>query len=156
MPTKINLIKTQFNSFVAAYDSDAENMRKVNKFKVYECSISAPRNQSFHRKGMCLFNFIYKYWGKDAGFPSFDIMRKHITKAVGFVDEYKICGKWYREAKSLAFASMDDIEFSQLYDAVRNYGINALRITGETFNEQLGGEYGREMVHNSEHIEERF
>ena len=49
---------------------------------------------------------------------AFEPFRKWLTIEAGFYDEIPVPGGFVKEAKSISFAKMEDIEFSQLYKAV--------------------------------------
>jgi len=51
---------------------------------------------------------------------AFEPFRKWLTIEAGYYDEIAVPGGIIKEARSISFASMDEIEFSQLYKAVFN------------------------------------
>ena len=67
----------------------------------------------------------------------FDVYRKWVTMRAGYVDIYETPrGKLY-DAKSIAFGSMDQIEFEEVYSRVLDVIIKDLGITEEDINSEI-------------------
>lgn len=86
-----------------------------------------PRNGAFFRKWWALIDLAFSYWrdgvkpmeykGEPVQ-PNFERFRKDVTIKAGFFDVVvNINGELRLEARSLAWAKMDEIEFTKLYDA---------------------------------------
>lgn len=91
----------------------------------YRCELSRKRNSKFHRKFFSLLQVAFKAWEQpeaegDFGYAkkSFKRFRKDVTIACGYYDEHvDIFGNVHREAVSISFAKMDEIEFERLYSS---------------------------------------
>jgi len=113
---KITLIKTLNGTFKLAYNSDYELAKKVplNEPIVFEWS--KPRNLKFHKKFFALLNMVYE---NQEQYNNIEHLRKDLTISAGYYDlRYNIEGVEVQEAKSISFASMDDVEFSELYNRI--------------------------------------
>lgn len=89
--------------------------------------LSFPRNPKFHRKFFALMQVGFDAWdpGLEAthkGEPvakHFERFRKDVTIMAGFYEPtFALDGTLELEAKSIAFANMDDAEFERVYSAV--------------------------------------
>lgn len=87
-----------------------------------------PRNPKFHRKFFALLNLGFDAWEPDRvrksyrGMPvekNFEQFREDITILAGFYEQtFDLRGRMKLKAKSISFASMDDMEFEKVYSAV--------------------------------------
>jgi len=113
MSKKALLVKQMNNSFLPAYDSDYETMRKIKVGETIEVSFRKPRNIAHHRKFFALMNLVFS---NQEIFDNIDFMRKELTKAAGYYDTYvNHKGITCFEAKSISFANMDQTDFDDLY-----------------------------------------
>jgi len=113
---KITLIKTLNGAFKLAYNSDYELAKKVplNEPIVFEWS--KPRNLRFHKKFFALLNMVYE---NQEQYNNIEHLRKDLTISAGYYDlRFNIEGVEVQEAKSISFASMDDVEFSEFYNRI--------------------------------------
>ena len=86
-----------------------------------------PRNVRFHRKFFALLQVGFDAWepgfqathkGEPIG-KNFEHFRKDVTILAGFYEPaFALDGSLQLEAKSIAFANMDDVEFERVYSAV--------------------------------------
>lgn len=110
---KIHLIKGLDGKFTPAYDSDRENAKKLKSGEEFEFEVKRPRNIKFHRKFFALINLVYD---NQERYNNIDHLRKDLTVEAGFYElRYGIYGEEIKEAKSISFAKMDEVEFSELY-----------------------------------------
>jgi len=89
-----------------------------------------PRNSLYHRKYMALLNYAYDCWTPNRKHrthkgvvvqKNFDHFRKDIAILAGYYDvTFDLDGKMELEAKSIAFANMEEAEFEELYSATIN------------------------------------
>jgi len=99
-----------------ADQSSEEIVKKLPATKALKCKFSVVRNLSFHKKGMVLFQTMFDM---QEHFDAFDPFRKWLTAKAGFCKIYTAPnGYTLFEAESLAFDSMDDLRFQQVYNAV--------------------------------------
>lgn len=125
---QIDLVKHPGGVFSPASDSDLERLQRFKNGETYTAEIKLTRNPRFHRKVMAFFGFCFAYWSADnAGFGNadeatqFNRFRKDLTILAGFYDTVtNIRGEVRAEAKSLAYANMDDEEFSRCFSAIFN------------------------------------
>lgn len=113
MPKKVLLVKQANNSFLPAYDSDYETMRKVKVGETIQVSFSKPRNIGHHRKFFALINMVFE---NQEIYKNQDHLRKELTMKAGYYDNYinhKGIEKY--EAKSISFGSMCQDDFEDLY-----------------------------------------
>ena len=111
---KLNLIKGH-NQSLKAGDQEAEQwLAKIPFSEPVVCTVKRPRNPDFHRKFFSLLQLVYE---NQERYTNFERFRKEIVMRAGFYEEHvHLTGKVSYVAKSLAFDSMDEIEFSALYD----------------------------------------
>jgi len=115
--TKIALIKGLDNAFRIAYDSDYETAKKIKPNEVYEYEFKKPRNYDFHKKFFALVNLCFCNQEK---YNNIEHLRKDLIICSG---HYEIIfdletGGQKKEALSIAFNSMDEVQFSKLYNDV--------------------------------------
>lgn len=115
---EINLVKQFDNTFKLAYDSDLEKVKKIKPLKVVKCKITQPRNIKFHNKFFALIDLVYR---NQEHYTNSDHLRKDLTIASGYYEKrVTIHGEEITEAKSISFAKMTELEFSELYSAMLN------------------------------------
>jgi hypothetical protein len=115
--SKIALVRT-LSGFKPAFDSDIELSKKIKLNEVYVYDFKKPRNYKFHKKFFALINMVYQ---NQEQYTHIEHLRKDLIIESGNYDlRYDLLGVEIREAKSISFSSMDDIEFSELYDSVIN------------------------------------
>ena len=113
---KITLIKQLNNSFKIAYDSDYEKLKKIKVAEPYEFEYKNVRNLKFHKKYFALINLLFQ---NQERYNNLDHLRKDLTIEAGYYDlRANIHGEEVKEAKSISFASMDEDEFSEYYNAI--------------------------------------
>jgi hypothetical protein len=113
------------SGFIPAYDSDYDNKKKLKIGDIYKASIKKPRNYEFHKKYFALINCAWHYLTeKECIFfkENIESFRKTIEIQAGHFDLiYSIKRKeWVEEPKSVAFDKMDEFEFKELYDSVKD------------------------------------
>jgi hypothetical protein len=96
--------------------------------EIAQAEMTIPRNYKFHKKFMALLNFAFEAWHPERkhkqykGQPvakSFERFRKDVVIQAGYYDQtFDLDGNMRLEAQSISFASMDDVQFEQVYSAV--------------------------------------
>ncbi len=115
---EITLVKQFDGTFKVAYDSDLEKVKKIKPLKMVKCKITQPRNIKFHSKFFALINLVYN---NQEHYNNIDNLRKDLTIASGFYEKrFTMHGEGVTEAKSISFANMTELEFSELYSAFLN------------------------------------
>ncbi len=114
---------TQFRKKIA-------RLVNANPGQITSWNLSLDRNGKFTAKFFVMVHHAYDSWDPDsartkrafAGQPirkSFDDFRADVIVAAGFFDvTYNLDGTISKSSKSLAFDSMDEDEFEQVYSAV--------------------------------------
>lgn len=102
-------------------------MVKMQPGELISVEMSFPRNPKFHRKFFALLQIGFEAWepgfeathkGEPVG-KDFERFRKDVTIMAGFYEPvFALDGTLELEAKSIAFANMDDAEFERVYSAV--------------------------------------
>ncbi len=116
------------------YDSDFDEKKKLRIGKDYEVEIKHPRNYEFHKKFFALINLAHNNTELDMPFESY---RRYLIAKAGFFDIYKTPKGEFIEPKSISFASMNQIEFEEVYSRVLNVIIKELGLTEEDITENL-------------------
>lgn len=141
---KINLLNTA-HGLVPMYDEDFNEKKKLAVGQVYVAEIRVPRNYQFLKKAFALMNTAWALLPERTqnGFRSFEVFRDSVTVAAGYVDVYYDIthNAWRQKPKSWAFDKMDEVEFSDLYERMKDviWGILSVRanITQEVFERTL-------------------
>ena len=112
---KISLVRT-LSGFKTAYDSDFELSKKIKLNEIYEYECKQTRNIKFHRKFFALINMVFQ---NQEQYTNIEHLRKDLIIESGNYDlRHDLNGVEIREAKSISFAQMDEIQFSELYNSV--------------------------------------
>lgn len=123
---KITLIKQLNNTFKIAYNSDYETAKKISLNEPIEFEFTKKRNVKFHRKFFALLNLVFE---NQEQYNNIEHLRKDLIISAGYYDlRYNIDGVEIREPKSISFAKMDELEFSEVYNRVIDVVVNWLGI----------------------------
>lgn len=139
---KLNLLNTP-SGLKPCYDADYDEKRKLKLGVVYEAEIRLVRNYRFHKKFFALINLAWSYLPEKTqnGFRSVDGFRQYVTVAAGHYDTFYSPRRreWVEIPKSIKFGSMDEAEFSTLYDNCRDviFSIIGRYVTEEEFENNL-------------------
>lgn len=128
---QIDLVKHPGGVFSPANETDLERLQRFKNGETYTAEIKLTRNPSHHRKAFAFFQFCFDHWSAEhAGYECSDEytqkeeFRKNLTILAGFYDVVTtIRGETKVRAKSLAYANMDDEEFSRCYSSLINAAI---------------------------------
>lgn len=107
------------------YDEDFDEKKKLKIGEVYEVTIKQPRNLPFHRKYFSLINLAWEYQNErvvEHFHHNIELFRKTVEMAAGWCEIiYSIQRKeWIETPKSIAFDKMDNAEFTELYERVKD------------------------------------
>jgi len=123
------------NKIVPLFDSDFEVLKKIKKNTELTFEITQQRNSKFHRKFMALVTMVFD---NQEIYTDRDSMRYDLTIEAGFWNEHvDFNGEIKRTAKSISFASMDETEFSTLYNAFVMAVIRVMKWSNEDIEENL-------------------
>ena len=107
------------------YDEDFDEKKKLKIGEVYEVTIKQPRNLPFQRKYFSLIILAWEYQNErvvEHFHHNIELFRKTVEMAAGWCEIiYSIQRKeWIETPKSIAFDKMDNAEFTELYERVKD------------------------------------
>lgn len=124
--TELVLVKHSASGLLLPDDVDTSDfIKKLKDGAIIRADFKKMRNPAFHRKYYALLNFAYENWEPTAQTykdqvveKNFDRFRKDIAILAGFYTVVvNIKGEPRYEAKSISFASMDEVEFEKLFQS---------------------------------------
>ena len=132
---KIQVIKT-ISGLRPAYDSDYESFKKIPLNEIIEIEYKKQRNVKFHRKLFSLLNLAYS---NQNIFDNLEDMRYCLMLECNLSDikVNRLTGETFKVPKSLQFAKMDEIEFNEVYNTLKQYICEWLGVTNEQINEEI-------------------
>ena len=133
---EIHLVKQLNGSLLPAYDSDKEMLSSIKAGEIYKYKFSKPRNVKFHRKFFALINLVYH---NQEHYTSANHLRYDLTIESGYYElrVNKFTGEEIKVAKSIAFASMDEVEFSKLYGSFLTTVVRVFGWDGKDIEENM-------------------
>lgn len=104
------------------YDEDFDEKKKLKLGCVYECEIKLKRNVRFLRKYFSLIRCAWEYLpeSQTAGFGTVELFRKWVEIQAGNCDILQTKTETYKLPRSISFEKMDEAEFSDLYERVKD------------------------------------
>lgn len=113
------------HGLVPNYADDYEEKRKLKIGEVYKVKVTKARNYQFLRKYFALINCAFSYLDeRQTAFfkENVELFRKTVEIAAGNCElVYSIARKeWIEMPKSISFDKMDDAEFQELYERVKD------------------------------------
>jgi hypothetical protein len=137
---KILVVKTINGFLKPAYDSDFENFAKMPVNETFEIEYTKRRNSKFHRKYFALLKLAFE---NQSDYRTLEEMRHDLTIVCGYYNEHvnKITGEIVKKADSISFSSMDDIQFSELYEKTKDVICKWLGIDNEAIDEEINQYY---------------
>lgn len=132
---KILVVKTP-SGLKPLYDSDYDNYSKIPLGEEFEIEYTKKRNSRFHRKFFALLKLAFE---NQSDYRNFNDLRYDLTIVAGYYEENvnKITGEVTKCAKSISFSQMDEIEFNEYYEAVKDVICRWLGIDNETLNNEI-------------------
>ena len=101
---------------VPATDRDRLLLDKIKTGEAVKMTLKRVRNYRYHKKYFALLNFAFDIFEPEQGEKNFDRFRKDIAILAGFYEQsVRLDGSIRTEAKSLAFGSMSEDEFEELF-----------------------------------------
>ena len=120
---KLNLLNT-LDGLKPCYDDDYEDKKKLKLGQVYSAEIKLFRNYEFFKKYFKLINITWEFLPEhiQEKFKNRDKMREPLQMTAGFTDTlFSIDrGELVERPKSIAFESMPEEEFIELYERVKD------------------------------------
>lgn len=124
-------------------DDSYDEKKRLKLGQTYIAEIRVPRNIKFHKKYFSLINLAWEYLPEKTskGFRTKENFRKYVEVAAGWCDPFFSPGlkQWVEIPKSISFASMDDTQFTELYDRVKGviFTLIGKYVTEEEFDRYL-------------------
>lgn len=120
---KLFLLNTS-SGLKPCYDDDFDKKKMLRIGEVYKAEIKLARNLNFHRKYFALFTCAWEYQNEETvrHFKTIECFRKTIEVAAGNCEPmYNIdLQQWVEIPKSISFEKMDEEEFRNLYERVKD------------------------------------
>ena len=139
----IYLVKTEYG-LTCATDEDYEKMKKMRTGEVFKFTARPQRNYEFHKKFFALCNVGLEYMTENQSeyfHKSLEGFRKSMIITAGYYDPVYdfTTNQWHHNAQSIKFEKMDEVEFRQLYDKVKDviFGLIQHKISIEEFEMNL-------------------
>lgn len=119
---EINLIR-KLGGLYPCDDEDYEKLRKLPMDRAIKVTANVNRNYQFHKKFFKLINTAWEICGEDMQrkFTNVENFRKSVLILSGIVDNVynPRTNEFLQQAKSLKFDKMDNIQFTEVYENVR-------------------------------------
>lgn len=133
---KILVQKTMSGFLKPAYESDHDAFKKMPINETFEIEYVKGRNVLFHRKFFSLLKLAFE---NQSDYRTIEDLRRDLIITSGYYDEQinKITGECYKTAKSISFSNCDELEFNEIYNAVKNVISTWLGIENETLDIEI-------------------
>lgn len=133
---KIQVVKNLNGTLKPAYDSDYESFKKIPLNEIIEIEYKKQRNIKFHRKLFSLLNLAYS---NQNIFDNLEDMRYCLMLECNLseIKVNKLTGEMFKIPKSLQFNKMDELEFNEVYNTLKQYICEWLGVTNEQINEEI-------------------
>lgn len=124
-------------------DDDYEEKKKLKLGQAYTVEVRVARNVDFHRKYFALIAYAWEYLNEKelATFKTKDSFRKYLEISAGHCEVifHPRLQEFVEIPKSISFGSMDNAEFSDLYQRVKDVVLSIIgnRVTREEFERIL-------------------
>lgn len=139
---KLQLLNTA-SGLVPVDDYAYDEKKKLKVGEVYTAEIKQSRNYRFHKLYFALINCAWEYLPErqTQGFRSKENLRKYVEVAAGHCEPFYSPAKreWLEVPKSISFDTMDEAEFRDLYERVKDviFSILGNYITIEEFEKNM-------------------
>lgn len=133
---KVAVVKTIAGFLKPAYESDHEAFKKMPINEIFNIEYTKGRNVMFHRKFFALLKLAFE---NQSDYRLMEDLRRDLIITSGRYDDHvnRITGECYKTAKSISFANMDELEFSELYNDIKTIICKWLGIDNETLDEEI-------------------
>lgn len=109
-------LKRTLTGFSPADEASQEAMRKYKVGEVYRADVVKPRSYGHHKLAFALLNLTFENQDR---YDNFEVFRKVVAMAAGHVTQYpNLDGEIVTEAGSLAYESLDEVEFGKVMAAM--------------------------------------
>ena len=132
-------MKGEFKKTFTGFECWDEASKKIHRRYTFgEVAVlenKQPRNYKFHQKFFAVLNLTFQ--NQDLS-DDMDVFREIVIIHAGYYNLIKLIdGSHIKRAKSISFASMDDLEFESLYNAVFNVCLHILGCRSEELEKEL-------------------
>jgi hypothetical protein len=128
-------LKRTLSGFSPADEASLELARKYKLGEVYRADISKPRSYRHHKLAFALLTLAYQNTER---WPSFESFRKAVAFAAGHTEEIMLPdGEVVRIPASLAYDSLDEIEFTKVFGAMMTVCCEILGVTAPEIEAEL-------------------
>lgn len=137
------LLHNTEHGLIPLYDHDLDQKKRLKLGENYEVTIKKARNVDLHRKYFALFNCAWEYLTEEQQefFATKYQFRKTVEMAAGHCDRVFSLDRreWIETPKSISFDKVDEFEFRELYDMVKNviFDVFLKHITVDEFDAEL-------------------
>ena len=120
-------------------DDDYEEKKKLKIGETYSVEIKVARNLDFHRKYFALISYAWEFLNEQetSVFKTKENFRKYVEISAGYCEVifHPRLQEFVEIPKSISFGKMDNSEFSNLYDKVKDviFSIIGSRVSEEEF-----------------------
>lgn len=130
------LVKKTNKGLLPMYDSDYDVYSKIPLGEEFEIEFKKQRNLKFHKKFFALIKMCFE---NQEAYSNLNDLRRDLTITAGYYTETAnmLTGEVFKHAKSISFANMDEIEFSELYESIKNVISQWLGIENESIDEEI-------------------
>lgn len=124
-------------------DDDYDEKKKLKIGQAYTVEVRVARNVDFHRKYFALIAYAWEFLNEKelATFKTKDNFRKYLEISAGHCEVifHPRLQEFVEIPKSISFGSMDNAEFSDLYQRVKDVVLSIIgnRVTREEFERIL-------------------
>ena len=124
-------------------DDDYEEKKKLKLGQTYSVEVKVARNVDFHRKYFALISYAWEFLNEQETerFRTKENFRKYVEVAAGHCDIifHPRLQEYVEIPKSISFGKMDNAEFSDLYQRVKDviFSIIGNRVTQDQFERLL-------------------
>ena len=124
-------------------DDDYEDKKKLKLGQTYSVEVKVARNVDFHRKYFALISYAWEFLNEQETerFRTKENFRKYVEVAAGHCDVifHPRLQEYVEIPKSISFGKMDNAEFSDLYQRVKDviFSIIGNRVTQDQFERLL-------------------
>ena len=124
-------------------DDDYEEKKKLKLGQTYSVEIKVARNVDFHRKYFALISYAWEFLNEQETerFRTKENFRKYVEVAAGHCDVifHPRLQEYVEIPKSISFGKMDNAEFSDLYQRVKDviFSIIGNRVSQDQFERLL-------------------
>lgn len=124
-------------------DDDYDEKKKLKLGQTYSVEIKIARNVDFHRKYFALISYAWEFLNEQETerFRTKENFRKYVEVAAGHCDVifHPRLQEYVEIPKSISFGKMDNAEFSDLYQRVKDviFSIIGDRVTQDQFERLL-------------------